>query len=61
MNVPTLLLLGGDSPDFAKAALKSWHSILLDSRIVVMPGQDHFAQYTAADLFAREVQTFLDL
>jgi pimeloyl-ACP methyl ester carboxylesterase len=61
MNVPTLLLLGGNSPDFAKAALESWHSILPESRIVVMPGQDHFAQYAAPDLFAGEVQTFLEL
>jgi pimeloyl-ACP methyl ester carboxylesterase len=61
MNVPTLLLLGGDSPDFAKAAMESWHSLLPDSRIVIMSGQDHFAQYTAPDLFARKVQTFLEL
>ena len=61
MNVPTLLLLGGDSPDFVKAAMESWHSILPDSRIVIMSGQDHFAQYTAPDLFARKVQTFLEL
>jgi pimeloyl-ACP methyl ester carboxylesterase len=59
MNIPTLLLLGGNSPDFAKAALESWHSILPDSRIVVMPGQDHFAQYTAPDLFVHEVAAFV--
>jgi pimeloyl-ACP methyl ester carboxylesterase len=41
--------------------MESWHSLLPDSRIVIMSGQDHFAQYTAPDLFARKVQTFLEL
>ncbi|MCZ7546943.1 MAG: alpha/beta hydrolase [Anaerolineae bacterium] len=59
MNVPTLLLLGGDSPDFAKAFTEEWHAVLPNSRIVVLPGQQHLAHYTAPDLFIREVTAFL--
>lgn len=59
MNVPTLLLLGEDSPHFAKAAMEKWHAILSDSRIVVLPGQGHMAHYTAPDLFIREVAAFV--
>lgn len=59
MNVPTLLLLGGDSPDFAKRSMESWHSFLPHSRIVVLPGQEHMAHYTAPDLFVREVVSFV--
>jgi hypothetical protein len=32
---------------------------LPDSGIVVMPGQQHIAMYTAPDLFLHEVLTFL--
>jgi pimeloyl-ACP methyl ester carboxylesterase len=46
LQIPTLLLLGGDAA-------------LPDSRIVVMPGQQHIAIDTAADLFVREVLAFL--
>ncbi|WP_119069150.1 alpha/beta fold hydrolase [Aggregatilinea lenta] len=59
MNVPTLLLLGGDSPDFAKTSMERWHEVLPNSRLVILPGQQHIAHYTAPDLFIHEVQTFL--
>jgi pimeloyl-ACP methyl ester carboxylesterase len=59
MNVPTLMLLGGDSPPFARKNADYWHNTLPDSRIVVLPGQQHIAMDTAPDLFVREVQVFL--
>jgi len=59
MRVPTLLLLGGDSPQEVKATIEKWHTALPDSRIVVFPGQQHLAQVTAPDLFLHEVVTFL--
>lgn len=59
MNVPTLLLLGGNSPDFTKSSMGKWHSVLPNSRIVEMPGQQHMAHYTAPDLFVREVVGFV--
>lgn len=59
LHVPTLLLLGGDSPAFARTNVEQWHAALPDSRIVVLPGQQHIAMDTAPDLFVREVQAFL--
>jgi pimeloyl-ACP methyl ester carboxylesterase len=59
LNVPTMMLLGGDSPLFARKNVEYWHDALPHSRIVVLPGQQHIAMDTAPDLFVREVQTFL--
>ena len=59
MRTPTLLLLGGDSPQFFKKAIESVHTALPESRIVVMPGQQHTAINTAPELFLREVLAFL--
>jgi pimeloyl-ACP methyl ester carboxylesterase len=59
MAVPTLLLLGGDSPPFARTNIENWHATLPNSQIVVLPGQQHIAMDTAPDLFVSEVQKFL--
>lgn len=59
MDVPTLLLVGGASPDFARASMERWHAILPNSQLTVMSGQEHLAHYTAPDLFVREVRSFL--
>lgn len=59
LNTPTLLLLGGDSPAFLKAATKTLHEALPNSHIAVMPGQQHTAMNTAPELFVREVLQFL--
>jgi pimeloyl-ACP methyl ester carboxylesterase len=59
LHVPTLLLQGGDSPQFLKAAIERWHAALPNSRIVTLPGQQHIAHYTAPDLFIRELKAFL--
>jgi pimeloyl-ACP methyl ester carboxylesterase len=59
LKTPTLLLLGGDSPALERAAAEDLDAALLDSRIVVMPGQGHIAQRTAPEVFAREVIQFL--
>ena len=58
-NVPTLLLLGGDSPEFFRTEVEAVNAAMPNSRIVVLPGQQHIAHYTAPDLFAREVMSFL--
>lgn len=60
LHVPTMLLLGGDSPEFFKKTIERWHAALPNSRIVVLPGQQHIAHYTAPDLFTREVLAFLN-
>jgi pimeloyl-ACP methyl ester carboxylesterase len=60
LNVPTLLLLGGDSPAFFKAAIEAVNAAVPNSRVVVLPGQQHIAIDTATELFAREVINFLN-
>jgi pimeloyl-ACP methyl ester carboxylesterase len=60
LHTPTLLLTGSDSPDFLKAGTEAVHAALPNSRIAVMPGQQHIAIYTAPDLFLHEVITFLN-
>jgi pimeloyl-ACP methyl ester carboxylesterase len=59
VQVPTLLLLGGASPPFFKAALDRIQEALPQSRMIVLPGQTHVAIDTTPDLFASEVLTFL--
>jgi pimeloyl-ACP methyl ester carboxylesterase len=56
---PTLLLLGGDSPGFFKAAIEVLNDALPNSRVVVLPGQQHIAMETAPELFVHEVLSFL--
>lgn len=59
LQVPTMLLLGGDSPKLFWQAAEVVDSTLPDSRIVILPGQQHIAMDTNPELFAREVLRFL--
>jgi pimeloyl-ACP methyl ester carboxylesterase len=59
MHTPTLLLLGGDSPPLFKAAIETLKKYILNSRLVIMPGQQHAATDTAPELFLNEVIGFL--
>jgi pimeloyl-ACP methyl ester carboxylesterase len=58
MQVPTLLLLGGDSPPLFQQATEVVDAALPDSRVVILPGQQHIAMDTAPDLFVKEVLAF---
>jgi pimeloyl-ACP methyl ester carboxylesterase len=60
LEVPTLLLVGGDSPSAFDKAIKAVSEALPNSRIVVMEGQEHVAIDTATDLFTTEVLRFLE-
>lgn len=60
LEVPTLLLLGGESPAILEEAEKAVAEALPNSRIVVMPGQGHVAIDTATDLFTTEVLQFVE-
>ena len=60
LEVPTLLLIGGESPATFEEAEKAVAEALFDSRIFVMPGQGHVAMDTATDLFTTEVLRFLE-
>jgi pimeloyl-ACP methyl ester carboxylesterase len=59
LRVPTLLLLGGDSPPFFRSATEAVHGAIGSSSVVVLPGQQHAAMNTAPELFMRELLGFL--
>lgn len=59
MITPTMLLLGGASPQSFKDAVEVVNTALPDSRIVDLPGQHHNAMDTAPELFVEEVLAFL--
>jgi pimeloyl-ACP methyl ester carboxylesterase len=59
LRVPTLLLLGSESPAVFRAAGEAVQAALPDCRIVVMPGQRHVAMDTGTELFTGEVLRFL--
>ena len=56
---PALLLLGGESPDWAREATEQIRDALPDARIAVLPGEGHAAIMTAPELVAEEVTRFL--
>jgi len=59
LQTPTFFLLGGESPPFLKAATETIAAALLNSRVAVLPGQQHLAMYTAPDPFLHNILTFL--
>jgi pimeloyl-ACP methyl ester carboxylesterase len=59
LTLPTLLLVGGDSPPRFKMAIDTLNATLPNGQVVVLPGQQHIAMDTAPDLFIREVLAFL--
>jgi pimeloyl-ACP methyl ester carboxylesterase len=59
IRVPTLLLLGGDSPPFLAEPTYVLEKALPDARVAVMPGQQHAAMDTGTQLFLTEIMSFL--
>lgn len=59
LQIPTNLLVGGDSPPWAREATELVHSALPDSRIVILTGQQHIAMDMDPELFATAVLRFL--
>jgi len=59
LKMPTLLLIGGDSPPFLKAGSEALQRVLPNCRTVVMHGQQHAAMDTGTELFLTEVLRFL--
>lgn len=59
MRTPTLLLVGGESPEREHANANGVAAALPDARVVLLPGQQHIATYSAPDLFVRAVVRFL--
>jgi pimeloyl-ACP methyl ester carboxylesterase len=60
MRSPTLLLVGEDSPPRESKNASGVAAALPDARVVVLPGQQHAAMYTAPEIFVREVVRFLE-
>jgi pimeloyl-ACP methyl ester carboxylesterase len=58
-QVPTLLLLGGDSPPLFQKAIEKLETALPTNQVVLLPGQKHIAMDTNPALFAGEVLRFL--
>ncbi|MGH3024317.1 MAG: alpha/beta fold hydrolase [Gaiellaceae bacterium] len=59
LAVPTLLLLGEESADWAREGTELIRAALPDARIAVLRGQGHMANVTAPELVADEVARFL--
>ena len=59
LRVPTLLLLGGDSPPLFRDATEAADSALPNSIVVTLRGQQHIAMDTNPDLFVSEVLRFV--
>jgi pimeloyl-ACP methyl ester carboxylesterase len=61
MRIPTLLLLGSESPSYAREGTAAIAAALPNARIMRMDGQGHVAMLTAPELFANEVIRFLEV
>ncbi len=59
VTAPVLLLLGSESPDWAREGTEQIRDALPDARIAVLPGEGHAAIMTAPELVAEEVTRFL--
>lgn len=57
-RVPTLLLLGGDSPPLFRQATEAVDSALPNSTVVTLSGQQHIAMDTDPDQFVRRCCDF---
>jgi len=59
LAAPVLLLLGEESPDWAREGTERIRAILPDARVAILRGQGHMAIMTAPELVADEVARFL--
>jgi pimeloyl-ACP methyl ester carboxylesterase len=59
MRVPTVFLVGGDSPAREMNNARSVSAGLPNAQIAVLPGQQHAAMYSAPELFVRELVRLL--
>jgi pimeloyl-ACP methyl ester carboxylesterase len=59
LRAPVLLMLGGDSPPIFQGAVEIAHAALPNSRVALLPGQQHIAMDTDPEMFVGEVLDFL--
>ena len=60
LSIPVLLLLGSESPAWAKRGTELVQSLLPNSRLSLLEGEGHIAILTAPQLVADQVTRFLD-
>ena len=60
VQIPTLLLVGGDSPSRELRNAGTVARALPNARVVILPDQQHLAMFTAPELFIEEVVAFLE-
>jgi pimeloyl-ACP methyl ester carboxylesterase len=58
-RLPTLFLLGSDSPPFNRIVTDQLHAVLPHSQVIMLEGQEHGAMTSASDLFARVLRMHL--
>jgi pimeloyl-ACP methyl ester carboxylesterase len=59
IQIPALLLAGSTSPEWMKQGVKEFASALPNSRLEIIEGQGHNAQFSAPDLLAAPILRFL--
>lgn len=59
VSVPTLVLVGTETPEEDVLAMHQLHGVMPDSRVAELPGQGHMAHLGAPELLANEVAGFL--
>ena len=59
LAIPTLLVLGDQSPAWASEGTVQIRAALPNARVAVLPGQAHMAHLTAPELLADEIARFL--
>jgi pimeloyl-ACP methyl ester carboxylesterase len=56
---PTLLLVGGRSPGWAKQSTDAYAAVIPQMEVITMDGQGHGAAFSAPAMLASELQAFL--
>jgi pimeloyl-ACP methyl ester carboxylesterase len=59
LSVPTLLMLGSESPTYFSAAIRELNGAIPNSSIHILEGQQHVAMDTAPDEFVSIVSSFV--
>jgi pimeloyl-ACP methyl ester carboxylesterase len=60
LTIPTLVLLGAESPTWRQEAMRALHSALPRSELRILAAQGHLATHTAPELLAGEITRFLE-
>jgi pimeloyl-ACP methyl ester carboxylesterase len=60
LAIPTLILIGGESPMELTAGHQALAEALHDAKVSVIPGQQHIAHFLAPEVFAALIVEFLD-